>query len=113
MLAQLICLIMVSGGSAYIGYQVGLWARDEVRKYGSLRNTMKYTVIEWVIDWALVTDKSMLYDYLAEVFQLDYEIGKSRRRAVRDGQKIKFFPENMTDYEKKLHNSIYSEELPF
>jgi hypothetical protein len=55
----------------------------------------------------------MLYDYLAEVFQLDYEIGKSRRRAVRDGQKIKFFPENMTDYEKKLHDSIYSEELPF
>jgi len=82
MLAQLICLIMVSGGSAYIGYQVGLWARDEIRKYGSLRNTMKYTVIEWVVDWAY-----------------DYHFQKPRQ--------------NMTDYEKKLHDSIYSKELPF
>tara|TARA_R110002020_G_scaffold16143_4_gene57171 strand:+ start:1598 stop:1819 length:222 start_codon:yes stop_codon:yes gene_type:complete len=73
---------MVSGGSAYIGYQVGLWARDEVRKYGSLRNTMKYTVIEWVVDWA--------YDYQ-----------KERSRQV------------MTEYEKKLHDSLYSKELPF
>ncbi len=90
MLAQLICLIMVSGGSAYIGYQVGLWARDKIRKYGSLRNTMKYTVIEWIVDWALVNNRLLLCDYL---------IGKSQQ--------------NMTDYEKKLHDSIYSEELPF
>ena len=43
---------------------------------------MKYTVIEWVVDWAY-----------------DYHFQKPRQ--------------NMTDYEKKLHDSIYSKELPF
>ena len=99
MLAQLICLIMVSGGSAYIGYQVGLWAKDEINKYGSLRNTIKYTVIEWIVDWAYDINKNN-----PDLWQRN--LTKPNNKKTEDDL-------SMTNYLKKIHDSIYSEELPF
>ena len=102
MLAQLICLIIVSATSTYIGYQLGLWAKDEINKYGSLRNTIKYTVIEWIVDWAYDINKNDL-----DLWQRNLTKPNNKKTGKEKSR------QNMTDYERKLDYLIHSEELPF
>ena len=112
MLAQLICLIIVSAASTYIGYQLGLWARDEVRKYGSLRKTVQYIIIDWLLDRA--------YNFNAPGrretwLPTNKKTGKEKTRQNMEGYHPLTIQDDlsMTDYERKLDYLIHSEELPF